>query len=556
MKGIIFSGRSGYCLDTVTRRNVIAASIGTLEIPNQKDTTQEKETTRSAFRKQFPKNMKSKILMLFIQIASNIWLVPFYVHHLGVAAYGLIPIAMSFMEYVALITITISGGVSRFLTIDLQKHNYDQANQIFNTAFWSLLALTFASIPFLYFFTIHIESLIEVPVDQLTSFKWLFVGAITAFFISTISSCFSVSTFAYNRLDLHNYAQIAKSVIFVLSVVLFFLFNPSLEKVALALLISALSSFAFDFFFWRKLTPDLKINFYFFNKKCMKKLADMGGWLVVNHVGYLLFLQIDLIIVNRLFGPNTGGEYASILKWSLLLRSMAGVLSSLLQPMLLICHANEKPEDIVRISKLSVKFMGLGLALPIGLICGFAPEILTLWIGPEFAKLAPLMLLILLHLTVNLSVTPLFLINICYNKIKLPGIVTLITGALNLLLAIFIPITFGIGEYGVALAGAIVLTLKNALFTPWYAARVLGIRTQTFFYEMSMGVLATFALFGTSKIIALFSNAHSWIGIVTSSTLIAIVYASIVWFFMMSLSEKLLCMNIIRRPRNEIQCHH
>ena len=107
--------------------------------------------------------------------------------------------------------------------------------------------------------------------------------------------------------------------------------------------------------------------------------------------------------------------------------------------------------------------MGMGMALPIGLMCGFAPSLLSLWLGPEFVELVPLLWLMLFHLVINLSVLPLFYINVATNSVKLPGWVTLVMGIGNLCLAIALPLLFGWGYYGVAAAGAIALTLKNAL---------------------------------------------------------------------------------------------
>jgi membrane protein EpsK len=332
-------------------------------------------------------------------------------------------------------------------------------------------------------------------------------------------------------------------------VLLFNFFSPSLENVALATILAALSGFSAHYFFWRKLTPDLRINPSYFDRTRLKDLLTMGGWLVINHVGYLLFLQIDLIVVNRLFGPTAGGEYASVLQWSMLLRSMAGVLSGVAQPMFMICYARSQTEDLIRIAKMAVKFMGLGLALPIGLACGFSSELLAVWIGPEFSKLAPLMVLMLIHLTVNLSVTPLFSINVCYNRVKLPGIVTLLMGGLNLILAIWIPLNFDTGFYGVALAGAIVLTLKNAIFTPWYATHVMGLRTRVFFRQMATGIAATLVIFIIGTLLSRMYQITSWTQLIVVGTVISALYAPCVWFCIMAPEERRIFLKMIARQR-------
>lgn len=501
-----------------------------------------------AFLNQFPRNLGTNILLFLINVAAGIWLIPYFIHNLGVAAYGLIPLAMSLTHYVALVTLSISGGISRFLTIDLQQKNYERANRTFNTSFWMLLLLILAFMPILAIFTQYVPVLFKVPQDQITSSKWLFAGVILSFLVTTLSSCFTASAFAFNRLDLRNVGNIVRSIGRILFVVLLFiLFKPSLENVAFATLLASLSGFAMHYYYWRRLTPELQISPSSFDKSRLKDLTTMGGWLVVNQVGYLLFLQIDLIVVNRLFGPTAGGEYASILQWSMLLRSMSGVLAGVIQPMFMISYAKGNTNDMIRISKVAVKFMGLGLALPIGLACGFSSELLTVWVGPEFTKLAPLMVLMLIHLTVNLAVTPLFAINVSYNKVKVPGIVTLVMGCINLALAILIPTVFKTGFYGIALAGAIVLTMKNAIFTPWYATHVMGIKSRTFFREMAIGIMATLGILGIGKILSGFVKIETWAHLIGMGVVIGMLYFALVWFLMMSRSERKLFFYMIKK---------
>jgi membrane protein EpsK len=83
----------------------------------------------------------------------------------------------------------------------------------------------------------------------------------------------------------------------------------------------------------------------------------------------------------------------------------------------------------------------------------------------------------------------LFAINTALNRVKVPGWVTLVMGVGNLLLAILLAKFCGWGLYGIAAAGAIVLTSKNSIFTPIYAAHVLKIPLSTFVKPVGAGVL-------------------------------------------------------------------
>jgi membrane protein EpsK len=505
------------------------------------------ETLSPNFRKQFPKNLISNILLFFVNLFIGIWLVPYYIRNLGVAAYGLIPLATSLTQYVALFTMALGGGTSRFLTIDLQQGDMTRANRTFNTAFWGLTGLSLILAPCLVALSWYAPTLFQIPQEHIGASRWLFAGVSLTFLVTTVFATFGVSTYATNRLDCRNLVQLSNILVRTILVVLLFkTFSASLGSVALSMLAGAVVSATVSWYFCRRLTPGLHLKPAYFDRSRMGDLMGMGGWMVVNHIGYLLFLQIDLIVINRLLGPVAGGEYASVLQWNTLIRSTAGVLSGALGPMLMIRYAQNRYEELERLSSLSVKLLGLALGLPIGLACGFSKPLLTLWLGPKFSQLAPLMQIMLIHLVINLSVLPLFNINVCYNKIRFPGLVTLAMGGLNLILAISLGSPDRLGIYGVAIAGGVVLTLKNAFFTPWYAAKVQGIPGNRYFSSIGPGFLASLFLIFTARLGDHLVRISSWSSLVTVGLLLTLPYCLLTWLFFLEPSEKQVLVSLLR----------
>ena len=56
----------------------------------------------------------------------------------------------------------------------------------------------------------------------------------------------------------------------------------------------------------------------------------------------------------------------------------------------------------------------------------------------------------------------------------------------------------GLGVYGVALAGAIMLTAKNVLFTPLHAAGILSRSPTAFYREIAIAMAGSAAVGGVS----------------------------------------------------------
>ena len=491
------------------------------------------------FTSQLPGNLIANIGYFLVSIVIGILLVPYFLSSLGVAAYGLIPLAASITGYVAIVVQSLNSTVSRFLTVDLQRNDFAAANRTFNTSFFGLLVVIALMMPIVFVVSWYVPVIFNVPAGEETGAILLVLCASIAFFISTLSGTYTVQLFAYNRLDLTNVVNIVSILFQVGLIVLFFsLWGPSLIFVGSAYIGAAIIESVIAIILAKRVCPHLCLSIRSFDRSRIKDLAEMGGWLLLGQIGTLLFLQIDLIVVNLLFGATSAGEYAIVLKWGTTLRTIAGVIGGVLTPIILTYYAREHTENMIRVAKSAVKLMGLSMALPIGLVCGFAPQLLTVWVGARYAFLAPLMILLTVHLMVNLAVVPLFAINMAYNKVRIPGIVTLIMGIFNFTLAVILALFSGWGYYGVAAAGAIVLTFKNAVFTPWYATKVLGIGVHTFTRAIFPGVIAGLLLTVFGTFLGSVLPLNRLIPLVTIGGILALLYIFLMWMIGLSASER------------------
>lgn len=479
---------------------------------------------------QLPRNLLANIAYFLVSVGIGVLLVPYFISTLGVAAYGLIPLAASITGYVAIFVQSLNTVVTRFLTVDLQRGDYALANRTFNTAFVGLSALVLLMVPVVLVVAWFVPTIFDVPAGDEKEAIYLFLGVTIAFLIRTWSGNFTVSLFAYNRLDLLNLINVINIVVQLLLILTFFSFiKPSLALVGLAYSTSAATATVLAFFLSRRINPHLTINRLDFDRSKLFEICTMSWWVIFGYIGALLFSNIDLIVVNKIFGASEAGEYAIALQWSILINTIAGIFAGVLTPVILTYYAKGQSETLIRVSRTSVKLMGLALALPIGLVCGFAPELLTIWIGKEFSYLAPLLIILIAPLSINLCVMPLFSVNVAYNRVKIPGCATLLLGFSNLLLAIVLSLYTGWGYYGVAIAAAIVVTSKHGVFTPWYASKVLGVTVNTFYRPIIPGAIATIIITGSSFAISLLVNMADILHLMIAGSLVTVVYLAILW---------------------------
>ncbi len=498
------------------------------------------------FAQQLPRNLVANVLYLAINVLIGIWLAPYFISTLGVAGYGIIPLATSISGYVGLLSDSLNAAVSRFLTVDLHQENYKKANTTFNTALIGTAGIILILVPIAFVVSLYSPIFFQTGSYPGTEVILLFLGVLGAFLIRSWGSNFMVSLFAYNRLDIQNLINAVSLFVQVgLIVALFTIFSPKLSYIGLAYFVAAIVTLIIAIIASKKINPHLSFDIHSFDRNQFKEISGMGWWVIVNNIGSLLFLQIDLIIVNKIFGPTINGEYALVLVWATLLRSLAATLAGILTPMYFSYFAKGKTQEIITVSKSAVKLMGLGMALPIGFICGLAPQLLTVWVGPQFSQLSMLMWVLVFPLVINLAVLPLFAINVSYNKVAFPGIVTIGLGILNVALAIGLATGTNLGFYGVAVAGAVVLTMKNALFTPWYAARVMDIPRRIFLKDMIIGVFGGLLVAIVALLVGYYLPISSIISIIVAGLGILILYSVIVWHWGLDSFEKKLILSYI-----------
>ena len=93
------------------------------------------------FKREFSRNLTSNAILFVINIIVGLLIVPFYIHTLGLAAYGIIPLATSFSSYVMMVLDSLNAAISRFLTIRIHRSDEAGSIRIFNTALITITGL-------------------------------------------------------------------------------------------------------------------------------------------------------------------------------------------------------------------------------------------------------------------------------------------------------------------------------------------------------------------------------------------------------------------------------
>ena len=118
---------------------------------------------------QLHKNFISNILALIANVVVGILYTPYLIRSLGVAAYGILPLTLVINQYISVLTGSLSGALTRFYSIALQRNDTERASKCLSTIMGVFIISIIILFPVLFVFIDHLEDLFNLPIDQFRS---------------------------------------------------------------------------------------------------------------------------------------------------------------------------------------------------------------------------------------------------------------------------------------------------------------------------------------------------------------------------------------------------
>jgi membrane protein EpsK len=493
-------------------------------------------------------NSSTSMAAQILAMAIGLWFTPFLVHRLGVEVYGIIPLTLLVVSYFSLVTNAVNVFVGRDFSTASATNDRAGTGRIYSTAFalnfamgGILMALGFGLAPLAPY-------VFRVPAGWESQAQWLFAATAVGFFLTCLATASSSVLFGHNRLDLRAGISVVSNLVRVGTVVwAFWWWGPSLHWMSVAVVAAALAALVGYAKLARRLERDLTFRWKSVSAALAKSYFREGGWVLVNHLGTIFYLKIDLLVVNGFLGAAASGRYALALQWSNVLRTLSDTITVSFAPTIMMRAGLGDRDGMADFARQAIRLTGVFLALVIGGLCGFARPLLAAWLGQEYVDLAPLLVVLTAHLAVNIAVSPLFAVQVAVGKVKVPGLVTFGMGLLNLLLALAAAGPLRWGAMGVAGAGAVVLLAKNALFTPVYAAAISGQKWHVFLRDVLRVVGATAGVGAVALAVGRYLDPAGWLPLIGCGVLTALLCMPWLWWLYFTSEDRGLARAWVRR---------
>lgn len=391
-------------------------------------------------KKQTKINFYTNILALVANILVGIYYTPYLINNLGLAAYGVLPLALIINQYISVATQTLTHAYTRFYSVALQKGDYKEASKDISTSFIVVLLICLLTVPIGIGIISNADSLFKIPLGLLDSARILFGYTILGFIVSLISSLLNVTLYATNRLDLMNVLKIFRTIFKLLFVILAFeVIKVDISFVGLAnLLTEGLVLIASIFMFFKFKPSAVKVSFAMFDKQVLFSILGMSVWVMIQLCGDTLLYRTDNIIVNHYWGTEASGALGAISEIGNYVSVIVSVIGSLFGPLILTFFAKGEHEKVKSLFLEQSTIVGCLSAILAGVISGFASSILDIWLGNGMGQYSWWLVVKMMVLPFYAAGGILAFVYRSWNKVRFPAIGTIFLGIIDVFILICI----------------------------------------------------------------------------------------------------------------------
>ena len=399
-------------------------------------------------------------------------LTPYLINTLGKEAYSFYPLANSFINYMSILLNALNAMASRFITVNLVKNEYKKTNKYFSSVLFSNIIMSGILLIPMILIVLFIDRILTVPFQLLASVQALFSFSFASMIVNIITSVLGVATFAKNRIDLRSFRELITSILrLALFYILFSCFTPSIVYVGIVAFIIAWVNFIIQHWYTQLLLPEIRISFSNFNWRYVKEVLAAGIWNSINSLGNILLVSSSLVMVNILYGAESGGEYSIVQTVPNFINGLISMLTGIFYPLITIAYAqNDKKKLLHEVNK-SQTIVGFFSTSVIGVFVGFSTYFFRLWVPRENAeRLFVLSTLTILPHCIIGCVWAITNLNVAMNKIKIPALYLLGSGIINILSVLVLYNFFDWDMIMIPICSSIIQIIWVGIFLPLYAS--------------------------------------------------------------------------------------
>lgn len=245
--------------------------------------------------------MRMAVIMLVQLYTSRIVL-----QALGIDNYGIYNVVATFIVAFTFISGPLSSATQRFLSFELGRKKYVQANKVFNL---SLLGYIVMAIILVLVIEIagfwFINHKMQIPDGRYTATLWTFQLSLVALVFSLVKTPFDALITSHERMSFYAYMSIVDVMMKLAnSFLLLYVMYDKLKTYSIIQLVIVLIVVSCEYFYCERQFSYFRIK-WVWDKELFKRLLSFSGWTLLSSVSTMAANQGVTIILNVYSGVVT-----------------------------------------------------------------------------------------------------------------------------------------------------------------------------------------------------------------------------------------------------------
>lgn len=500
-------------------------------------------------KKQIYLNIIANVLSFIVSTVINFFLTPYITRTVGVAAYGFVPLASSFVSYLSIITSAFNSMSGRFITIGIHEGNEEKAEKYFSTTFFMNVGLAvFASLIFTAIVA-FLERFIDIPHELIADTKMLFALIFCATVIGLVAAVYTVPMFCQNRLDIKSGISILTTIVRAIVLgICFLLFDAHIYYIGLATVAVIAVESILNYITSKRLLPQLKIEKNKFDIRLIGVLFKSGVWNSFSQLSSVLMTGLDLIVANMFLGAGESGVLSLAKVFPGLIYTVVALMISAFTPQFVQDYAHSDYKSLVNTMDFSAKLIGFVSVIPMAGFVAYGKEFFSLWVPEQDATLLIILsYLMIFEQLIGYPIQAFDGVFTAANKLKWPAIVSFLCGLLNVIAMIPLLKFTSLGLYAVAGTSTFIILIKDIAFKIPYASKCANISPLHFWKLIARYLLAfsviTIISFGIKCIFPI----TTWVGLILEAFITVLISVIFNFLFMFDKEEQKNVMSVVSR---------
>ncbi len=469
--------------------------------------------------------------VLFSLLAA-VLLSPYIIRKLGAEGYGVWSLVNSILGYYTLLDLGFRSAVVRFSAHYRARGEYGRVNELMNTLVVSLAGPAVVAVLITVPLSRWSGQFFQISPAYRPTFSVLVLLVGLSVSLGIVFNLFSGLLEGFQRFDLDNQGRILCFVIRYVGAAAALALGYGLVTMGILALAGSIALFVWCVLAARRMFPALRFSRAGVNLEMLKETARFGASTLLAAIAIQVLDQAPAIVIGHYLPVAFVGYYALPVRLLQSLTEFVGRVGIVASPRAAELAAKGRMDEVARLS-VCVNRYCLGIyAIPAIVLLVYGREILTLWVGAEFAShcapILPILLLGTAFAQAGQFASSAILFGLARHHRYAQGLaVEAVIGFLGILAAV--P-RFGIAGAAAAIFGA--MFVIRGLSTPWLFCRYLKLE----YGKYMRSILWRPVLTGLPVLLLLYGlktwvwAGGSWLQLLVVAALTATTYLGLAYF--------------------------